>query len=149
MEKKEDKNFIEIEKFEEINNKYIHLNADFDNYKKRTLKEKMDLMKYANENILLKFLPILDNFERAKKSIKNDIILEGIDIIYNDFIKLLKQQGIEEIESLGKKFDTDLHEAINILPTDEKNKGKIIDVVEKGYKLKGKVIRVSKVIVGK
>lgn len=153
------KKTIELEKFEEqaqkleeINDKYLRLNAEFDNYRKRTLKEKMDLVKTAGEDILINILPVVDNFERAiessKKSEDIELVMEGVNLIYNNFKDFLKQRGVKEIEAVGQVLDTDLHEAITKIPApDKKSKGKIIDVIEKGYILNDKVIRYAKVVV--
>jgi len=140
-------------KYEQINDKYIRLAAEFDNYRKRTLKEKMELTKTAGEDIILNILPVIDNFERAMKAIKIakeiEPIKEGIDLIYNKFNEFLAQRGVKEIDAIEKELDTDLHDAITKIPAPTENlKGKIVDVVEKGYTLKDKVIRFAKVVVG-
>lgn len=135
------------------NDKYLRLSAEFDNYRKRTLKEKTEMLKSAGENILVKILPVIDNFERALNSIETsqdkESLKEGVQLIYNNFKDFLKQQGVSEIDAKHQELDTDLHEAITKIPAqDEKLKGKIVDVVEKGYKLNDKVIRFSKVVMG-
>ncbi len=140
-------------KLEELNDKYLRLNAEFDNYRRRTLKERSELIKTAGEDILINLLPLMDNFERAIGSIENakdiDAVKEGITLIYNNFKDFLRQKGIKEIEAKEKDFDTDLHEAIAKIPAPDKElKGKIVDVTEKGYTLNDKVIRFSKVVVG-
>ena len=137
----------------ELQNKYLRLSAEFDNYRKRTLKEKMDLQVSAREDILVGLLPVVDDFERGMDSVEiaTDIIAvkEGLKLIYTKFSGFLNQQGVKEIDAVGKKFDTDLHEAITKIPVEsKKKKGKVVDVVEKGYKLKDKVIRYSKVVIG-
>ena len=137
----------------ETNDKYMRLSAEFDNYRKRTLKEKMELTKSAGEKILLNVLPVMDNFERALKSVdeSNDIkgVKEGIHLIYTNFKDFMIQQGVKEIEAKNLAFDTDLHEAITKIPAPSKKmKGKVVDCVEKGYFLNDKVIRFSKVVVG-
>ena len=141
------------DKFNEINNKYLRLSAEFDNYRKRSLKEKMDLIKSAGEDILVNILPVMDNFERALNSIaenkETESIKEGIVLIYNNFNDFLKQRGVQEIEAVGEELDTDFHEAITKIPAQkEEQKGKIMDVIEKGYLLHGKVIRFAKVVIG-
>ena len=141
------------QKYNDINNKYMRLTAEFDNFRKRSLKEKMELVKSAGEDILINILPVMDNFERAMKSMddesKEGAVKEGIEIIYNNFKEFLSQRGIKEIEAIGNDFDTDIHEAITKIPAPEKDqKGKVIDVIEKGYELHGKVIRFVKVVVG-
>lgn len=133
--------------------KYLRLSAEFDNYRKRTLKEKIELSKTGGEKILIDLLPVVDDFDRAKEHINKaeDIVSlkDGIDIIYKKLQDFLKHQGVIEIEAKGKSFDTDLHEAISkfTAPTPEQ-KGKIIDIVEKGYTYNEKVIRFSKVVIG-
>ncbi|HNV94925.1 MAG TPA: nucleotide exchange factor GrpE [Bacteroidales bacterium] len=141
------------EKYKETNDKYLRLAAEFDNYKKRTLKEKSDLLKYGGETVLTNLLSILDDFERAENSIKNsnDIegIKQGIDLINAKFHEFMKQQGIKEIESKNAEFNTDFHEAITRFPApSDELKGKVIDVIQKGYMLHDKVIRFAKVVVG-
>ena len=141
------------EKSKEVNDKYLRLAAEFNNYKKRTLKEKSDLLKYGGETVLTNLLSILDDFERAENSIKNsnDIegIKQGIQLINSKFNEFMKQQGIKEIEAKNAEFNTDYHEAITRFdaPTEEL-KGKVIDVIQKGYMLHDKVIRFAKVVVG-
>lgn len=141
------------EKYNEINDKYLRLAAEFDNYKKRTLKEKSDLIRYGGETVITNLLNILDDFERAKTSIKesSDIesIKQGIELINNKFYEFLKQQGVKEIESKNIEFNTDYHEAITRFPApNDELKGKVIDVIQKGYMLHDKVIRFAKVVVG-
>lgn len=141
------------EKYNKLNEKYLRLAAEYDNYRKRTLKEKMDLIKNAGEDILSNFLPILDNMDRAKKSIDEtsdiDSVKEGITLIHKNLKDFIASRGVKEIETIGKDFDTDLHEAVTKIPApDKKQKGKVIDVIEKGYKLNDKVIRYAKVVVG-
>ena len=141
------------EKLAEMQDKYLRLSAEFDNYRKRTLREKIDLTKYANENILLDILPLMDDFERAIHHMADGSdctsIKEGIDLIYGKFIEFLKQNGVREIESLNCAFNFDLHDAVAKVSVEEvEKKGKIVDVIQKGYYLQDKVIRHSKVAVG-
>jgi molecular chaperone GrpE len=141
------------EKLAEMQNKYLRLSAEFDNYRKRTLREKMELSKYAAENLLLKIIPLMDDFERALKHMDTATdcaaMKEGIDLIYVKFSEFLKQNGVKEIESLNIDFNVDLHEAVaKVSVQDEDHKGKIMDVLEKGYFLQDKVLRFSKVVVG-
>jgi molecular chaperone GrpE len=141
------------EKLAEMQDRYIRLSAEFDNYRKRTLREKMDLSKYAGENLLLSILPIMDDFERALKHIDTTTdyiaLKDGIDIIYWKFSDFLKQNGVKEIESLNSNFNVDLHEAVAKVPVEEPDKkGKVVDVLLKGYYLQDKVLRFSKVVVG-
>ncbi|MFC2151561.1 nucleotide exchange factor GrpE [Bacteroidota bacterium] len=143
----------DAEKLVEANDKYLRLAAEYDNYRKRTLKERMELMKTAGEDILINLLPVMDDFERALGSIDQakeiSAVKEGVQLIYNKFKEFLKQRGVKEIESKETDFDTDLHEAITKIPApDEKLKGKVVDVIEKGYYLNEKVIRFSKVVIG-
>lgn len=154
---KKEKKADEIEelglKLQEITDKYMRLSAEFDNYRKRTLKEKMELTKSAGEKILVNVLPVMDNFERALKAANEstDIngIKEGINLIHSNFKDFMTQQGVKEIETTNIDFDTDLHEAITKIPApSEELKGKIVDCIEKGYFLNDKVIRFSKVVVG-
>ena len=133
--------------------KYLRLQAEFDNYRRRTLQEKADLIKNAGESTLLEILPILDDFERAitanKDSDDLEAIKDGIKLIYNKLKTKLENQGIKEIDALHQDFNTDLHEAITKIPAPEETlKGKIVDVIEKGYYLNDKVLRFSKVVVG-
>jgi molecular chaperone GrpE len=141
------------EKLAEMQDKYIRLSAEFDNYRKRTLREKMDLSKYAGENLLLGIIPLMDDFDRARAHMDSTTdcngLRDGIDLIYGKFNDFLKQNGVKEIESLNINFDVDLHEAVAKVPVEEaEKKGKVIDVVQKGYYLQDKVLRFSKVVVG-
>jgi len=141
------------EKLAEMQDKYIRLSAEFDNYRKRTLREKIELSKYAGENLLLGIIPFMDDFERALQHIDTTAdcvaLKDGIDLIYSKLNDFLKQNGIKEIEALNSNFNVDLHEAVAKVPVDEDDKkGKVVDVVLKGYYLQDKVLRFSKVIVG-
>ena len=137
-----------------LNDKYIRLYAEFDNYKRRTAKERIELFKTANADVIKSMLSVLDDFDRAKKSmeIAKDIeaVKEGIQLIHHKLKNTLQAQGLTEMESVvGKAFDTDLHEAITNVPApSEDMKGKVMDEVEKGYLLNEKVIRYAKVVVG-
>mgnify|MGYP006284496497 CR=1 FL=1 len=141
------------EKIRELQEKYLRLSAEFDNYRKRTLKERTELFKSAGEETISKVLPVLDDFERALVSMEEasdiEAVKSGVQLIYNKLKETLNQQGLKEIPAKGEEFDTDRHEAITKIPApDEKLKGKIVDVVEKGYYLNDKVIRYSKVVIG-
>jgi len=141
------------EKLSEIQDKYIRLSAEFDNYRKRTLKEKIDLTKSAGESILVNLLPVMDDFDRAMKVMESvtdcKSMKEGIDLIYTKFQDFFKQNGVREIEATNLDFDTDLHEAVTkIAAPEEKLKGKVVDVIQKGYFLNDKVMRYSKVVIG-
>jgi molecular chaperone GrpE len=141
------------EKLSEMQDKYVRLSAEFDNYRKRTLREKMELSKYAAENLFLKIIPLMDDFDRAlahmESATDSAAMKDGIELIYNKFSDFLKQNGIKEIESLNSGFNVDLHEAIAKIPVEEEEKkGKVVDVVQKGYYIQDKVLRHSKVVVG-
>ncbi|MDD3080362.1 MAG: nucleotide exchange factor GrpE [Paludibacter sp.] len=144
---------VMTQKCSELNDKNLRLMAEFDNYRKRTLKERSELIKTAGENILVNMLPLVDDFERALKAMETsediNAVKDGVDLIYNKFIAFLTQNGVKEIPTENEAFDTDLHEAITTFPApDEAMKGKIIDCVSKGYTLNEKVIRFAKVVVG-
>lgn len=151
---KKEKEIQELKKqVEEIQEKYLRLSAEYDNYRKRTLKEKIELAQSGGKDIIIGLLPVVDDFERAKTSLDNNhdikAVKEGIDLIYTKFTDFLKARGVKEIESMHKDFDTDVHEALTKIPTPNKKlKGKIVDIIEKGYFLNDKVIRYSKVVVG-
>lgn len=141
------------QKLDEMNDKYLRLFSEFDNFRKRTQKEKLELFKTAAEDVMLAMLPVLDDFERALKAAdengSDENHREGIELIYNKFRKTLEQKGLESLDSMGKEFDTDFHEAITNIPAPSDDlKGKVVDVIEKGYKLNDKVIRFAKVVVG-
>lgn len=133
---------------------YMFLMADFDNFRKRTLKEKSELIKNGGENAMRGLLPIIDDFERSLQAINESsdamAIKEGVELIYNKFTKYLEQNGVKPIASEpGSDFDTEIHEAVTMFPTDNPDqKGKVIDTVQKGYTLNDKVIRHAKVVVG-
>jgi molecular chaperone GrpE len=144
---------IAEEKLAEMQDKYIRLSAEFDNYRKRTLREKMELTKYAGENLILGILPLMDDFERAMKHMDSSTdcisLKDGIDIIYSKFSDFLKMNGVKEIESLNRDFNVDLHEAVAKVPVEDTDKkGKVVEVLLKGYYLQDKVLRFSKVVVG-
>lgn len=137
----------------EMHDRYIRLTAEFDNYRKRTLKEKMDLVKTGGEQVILNLLPMIDNLERAMVSIRetkdSEALKEGIELIYGKFKEFLAQNGVKEVDSLKAEFDTDVHEAITKIPAPEPElKGKVVDVIERGYYLHDKVVRFAKVVVG-
>ncbi|HXH17737.1 MAG TPA: nucleotide exchange factor GrpE [Chitinophagales bacterium] len=142
------------EKNEELIDKYRRLFADFDNYKKRSAKEWLEKNKEAGKDILIHLLPVLDDFERALKTIKtsgnHEATREGFELIYNKLKKSLEQKGLEPMVSIGEPFDPDRHDAITEIPASkEEDKGKVLDEIEKGYLLNGKIIRHAKVVVGK
>ena len=135
----------------EAKDKYVRLYAEFENHRRRTSKEKLEMIQGANEQLLKAMLPIADDFERGEKSFKEktDKEAEGFFLIQNKFRKILEQYGVKIMEAgKGTGFNPDLHEAITSVPAEEKLKGKIVDVVEKGYLLNDKVIRFAKVVTG-
>ena len=137
---------------EEQKDKYLRLSAEFDNYRKRTLKEKAELIKNGGEKAISAILPILDDLERALQNMQkaDDVkaMYEGTDLIYQKFLKGLSQEGLQKMEPVGEVFDTDYHEAIALVPApSEDQKGKVLDCVQTGYKLNDKVIRHAKVVV--
>lgn len=141
------------EQIEEQKDKYLRLSAEFDNYRKRTIKEKAELILNGGEKSISSILPIVDDFERAIKNMETatDVaaVKEGVELIYNKFLSVLGQNGVKVIETKEKPLDTDFHEAIAVIPApDEALKGKIIDCVQTGYTLNDKVIRHAKVVVG-
>lgn len=138
---------------EEDKDKYLRLSAEFDNYRKRTMKEKAELILNGGEKSISSFLPIIDDLERAVKTTETsndvDAIRKGIELIYNKFISILSQNGVKTIETKDKPLDTDYHEAIAVIPAPSDNlKGKILDTVQTGYTMNDKVIRHAKVVVG-
>ncbi len=146
--------YEELQKeYEELKDRYLRLSAEFDNFRKRTLKEKADLTKYGGEQVLLSLLPVIDDFDRAMNSMPEEeacsSYVEGIKLIYNKLKDFLKQNGVTEMEVLYQDFDPELHDAVSKVPAPEEGlKGKIVDVVQKGYFLKEKVLRHAKVVVG-
>lgn len=138
---------------EEQKDRYLRLSAEFDNYRKRTLKERSDMLKTVNGDTLSGMLPVLDDLERAMQSMQKatdvDAVREGVILIYNKIQEFLKNKGIVEIDAMNQVFDTDLHEAITKIPAPTEDlKGKVVDVIQKGYKIDTKVIRYAKVVVG-
>lgn len=131
---------------------YLFLMAEFDNFRKRTLKEKADLLRNGAESAMKGILPIVDDFERGLEAIKEtsdaEAVKEGMTLIYNKFVKYLEQNGVKAMVTNGQDYDADLHEAVALVPGDEANKGKIIDTMQKGYMLNDKVLRHAKVAVG-
>lgn len=137
---------------EDQKDKYLRLSAEFDNYRKRTMKEKAELIKNGGEKAIAAILPILDDLERALVNMQkaDDVkaMYEGIDLIYQKFLKNLNQEGLEKMSPIGEAFDTDFHEAVALVPAqEEEQKGKVLDCVQTGYKLNDKVIRHAKVVV--
>ena len=137
----------------EVNDKYIRLAAEFDNYRRRTARERLELISTAGEDIIKGMLPVLDDCERAlqvlRESGTDKSAIEGTELIYSKLMAFLKGRGLSVIDALGKELDTDYHEAVAQLPVQEKKqKNKIVDVIQQGYKLNDKVIRFAKVVVG-
>ena len=154
----EEKLQAEVEKLqaeqEEMKDKFLRLSAEFDNYRKRTMKEKAELILNGGEKAFKAILPVIDDMERAlatmQKATDVDAVKEGVDLIYNKFIQILGQNGVHAIDTKEKELDTDFHDAIAIIDApSEELKGKILDCVETGYTLNDKVIRHAKVVVGK
>ncbi|MDA3905471.1 MAG: nucleotide exchange factor GrpE [Bacteroidales bacterium] len=138
----------------DLKDKHLRLFSEFDNYRKRTNKERVELFKTASSEMIIDLLSVLDDFDRAEKSFETATdcvaVKEGFELIHSKLKKLLTKKGLENMDSLGKDFDTDFHEAITEIPAPSKKlKSKVVDVVEKGYRLNGKVLRFAKVVVGK
>lgn len=157
FENSEDNALSDLEKLhaelENANNKYLRLYAEFDNYKRRTAKEKIEMMQSAGKEVIGNLLTVLDDFDRALKMMENasnvEAVREGVDLIAQKFKKILQQQGLKEMEVIGQSFDADFQEAITNIPApNEEMKGKVIDEVEKGYFLNDSVLRYAKVVVG-
>lgn len=145
--------FQPINEVAELKEKYLRLYADFENFRRRTAREKLDLINNAGENTIKSMLPVIDDFERARQATEktDDItaVREGIDIVYNRLLKTLEGKGLKPMVSVGQPFDADLHESIAQFPAPSADlKGRVIDETEKGYYLNDKVIRFAKVIVG-
>ncbi|NDO59470.1 nucleotide exchange factor GrpE [Bacteroides caecimuris] len=141
------------EEMEEQKDKYLRLSAEFDNYRKRTLKEKAELILNGGEKSLSSILPVVDDFERAIKTMETatdvNAVKDGVELIYNKFMAVLAQNGVKVIETKDQPLDTDYHEAIAVIPApSEEQKGKILDCVQTGYTLNDKVLRHAKVVVG-
>jgi molecular chaperone GrpE len=159
-EKKENEDVLQQElhqlkvELEEAKDKYLRLFAEFDNYKKRTVKERFDLMKTAAQETIVSMLPVLDDFDRAKKSADDpnspEVFTEGVSLVYHKLYSTLQHKGLVEMESTMQDFDPERHEAITDIPAPTEDlKGKVIDTIEKGYLLHDKIIRYAKVVVGK
>lgn len=137
----------------ELNDKYLRLFSEFDNFRKRINKEKIDIIKTASKDVIEGLLPVLDDFDRALQHMKDlgsdEETIKGVELIYNKLFNNLKSKGLEPMDSKGKEFDTDFHDAITQIPAPAEDlKGKVVDVAEKGYLLNGTIIRHAKVIVG-
>jgi len=139
--------------YNQLNDKYLRMYSEFENFRRRTAKERLDLLKSAGEDVFVLMLPVLDDFKRAMENMKTakDVISvkEGVELIYNKLDKELKNKGLKPMESKGEIFDSEIHEALTQIPApSKKEKGKVIDVIEEGYFLNEKVIRFAKVVVG-
>jgi molecular chaperone GrpE len=149
-----EKQLLELKaKLEEVNDKYLRLYSEFDNFRKRTAKEKVELMQSAGEDVFKSILPVLDDFERAIKSNTEttDIkaVNDGVNLIFNKLKSTLTQKGLTEMNAVGSTFDPDVHEAITNIPAPSEDlKGKVVEELEKGYSLNGKIIRFAKVVIG-
>jgi molecular chaperone GrpE len=155
-EKEQDKIKTELsmeEKYASLNDSYLRLMAEYDNYRKRTIREKADLIKSGGESALKNILSVVDDFDRALETLKKaedmQSITEGVQLIYDKFISYLLQQGVKKMETIGTPFDVEMYEAIAAIPApDEDKKGKVIDCVQAGYMMYDKVLRYAKVVVG-
>jgi molecular chaperone GrpE len=141
------------EKLAEINDKYLRLVAEFDNFRKRTARERLDTLLIAGENVISGLLPVIDDFERAQEAMQltetDDSVKEGVRLIYEKLVAYLQSKGLQRIDAKGQDLDTDLHEAVGKMPAaGDEGRGKIGEVVQNGYTLNGKVIRYAKVIIG-
>lgn len=141
-------------KYNELNDSHLRLHADFDNFRRRTIKEKSELIKTAGEKVIVDLLPILDDFERALENIKstseNESTTQGIELIYNKFVSFLLKNGVKKMDVIGQPFDMEKHEALTTIPAESDDmKDKIVDCIQPGYEMGDKVIRFPKVIVAK
>ena len=141
------------EEISQLNDKFLRLYSEFDNYKKRVSRDRIEFSKMAGAEIFISLLPVIDDFERAMKAISEDSqaisIREGINLVYTKFKNTLQQKGLQEMKSSGEVFDSELHEAVSTAPAPtEDMKGKVLEELEKGYYLNGKVLRHAKVLVG-
>lgn len=154
--KEQEKTFTEPtleEKYKELNDKFLRLYSDFDNFRKRTIKERIELSKTASEQLITKILPVIDDLDRAQSSFETatdiNAVEDGITLIISKLKNILTQEGLEEMKSVGETFNSDIHEALTMIPApNEDAKGKVVDEIQKGYLLSGKMIRVAKVVVG-
>lgn len=140
-------------KYQEMNDKYLRLYSEFDNFRKRSSREQIELRKTASADIFTAILPILDDFDRAAKAMETAtdtaVVVEGMQLIHSKLWRIAESKGLEGMDALGQAFDADIHEAITSIPApDDSMKGKVVDVLEKGYSLNGKVLRFAKVVVG-
>lgn len=153
VQQEENKELSIEEKYEELNTKYLLLYSDFDNFRKRSLKEKVEIINNASGDVIKELLVVLDDFERAIQNNENvqdpDALKEGFKLIHHKMMNILAHKGLESMDAKGEVFDADKHEAITQIPAPtEEDKGKVVDVIERGYNLKGSVLRYAKVVVG-
>src|SRR6056297_7431 len=151
---KSSEHWVEKDKYDELNNKFMRLAAEFDNFKKRTARERIDLLQNAAKDTIADLLPILDDFDRAKKlsddPSSEEAFSDGVELVYQKLHSTLKKKGLQSMDSDGEVFDVELHEALTEVPAPSKGmKGKVVDTIEKGYFLNDKIIRHAKVVVGK
>ncbi len=142
-----------LKKLTEMQDRYLRLSAEYDNYRRRTLREKIELTQTGGESVILKLLPVIDDFDRAMESIRTtedcNAVKQGLELIYNKIYDFLRQSGVREVEAMNEPFNSDLHEAVTTFAVeDSRLKGVVIDVTQKGYTLNDKVIRYPKVVVG-
>lgn len=145
---------VDVEKYNELNNKFLRLAAEFDNFKKRTARERIELLQNAAKDTIADLLPILDDFDRAKKldedESSEESFSDGVELVYQKLHSTLRKKGLKAMDSDGEAFDAELHEALTEVPApSDELKGKVVDTVEKGYFLNDKIIRHAKVVVGK
>ncbi|NBC24738.1 MAG: nucleotide exchange factor GrpE [Bacteroidetes bacterium] len=150
----ESEKFVPKEEYDKLNEKFVRLAAEFDNYRKRTARERVDLMQTAAKETISELLPILDDFDRAKKladdESSDENFSEGVQLVYQKLHSTLQKRGLKVMESDGEEFDAELHEALTEIPAPSEDlKGKVVETVEKGYILKDRIIRHAKVVVGK
>lgn len=140
------------EELSEMKDKYLRLYSEFDNFRRRTSKERLDLMKTANQEMMAALLPVVDDLDRAKQAIENandvNAVKEGLELVFSKFANVLSQKGLKAMDAKGEAFDAELHEAITQIPAGDDMKGKVVDEIEKGYYLNDKVIRHAKVVIG-
>ncbi|MBC3538524.1 nucleotide exchange factor GrpE [Rufibacter sediminis] len=138
---------------DELRDKYLRLHAEFDNFRRRTSKERLELFKTANQELMVALIPVLDDLERAQAAMKDaqdvNAVREGVELVFSKFQNLLQQKGLKAMDAVGQPFDAEVHEAITKIPApSDEMKGKVIDQVEKGYYLNDKVVRFAKVVIG-
>ncbi|MFC5269365.1 nucleotide exchange factor GrpE [Adhaeribacter terreus] len=140
------------EELSEMKDKYLRLFSDFENFRRRTSKERLELMKSGGEDVMTALLPVMDDLERAKMAMENatdvNAVKEGLELVFGKLTNVLQQKGLKPMEAKGQPFDADLHEAITQTPAGDEMKGKVVDEIEKGYYLNDKVIRFAKVVIG-